>query len=136
MAQLRLPYRAATEAPPGRGLVLLVEDSDDIRAAVRAMLVDLGHSVIEATNVDEALALADLPGLACVLSDITLIGEKTGLDLARTLAARPDAPAICLMTALPPEDPLRRAAAGRFPVLQKPFGEAALARLIAERHAA
>jgi len=135
-AQLRLPYRAAAEAAPGRGLVLLVEDSDDIRASVRAMLVDLGHSVIEATNVDEALALADLPGVDCVLSDITLIGEKTGLDLAETLAARPGSPAVCLMTALAPDDQLRRAAARRFPVLAKPFGEAALARLLAERHAA
>jgi CheY-like chemotaxis protein len=69
-----------------------VEDSDDIRASVRAMLVDLGHSVIEATNVDEALALADLPGLACVLSDITLIGEKTGLDLAERWPPAPAPP--------------------------------------------
>jgi signal transduction histidine kinase/CheY-like chemotaxis protein len=134
--QLRLPYRAAAETARSGGLVLLVEDSDDIRASVRAMLVDLGHSVIEATNVDEALALADLPGLHCVLSDITLIGEKTGLDLAETLATRPGAPAICLMTALAPDDPLRRAAARRFPVLSKPFAEAALARLLAERRAA
>jgi signal transduction histidine kinase len=136
LAQLRLPYRAAAETAPGRGLVLLVEDSDDIRAAVRAMLVDLGHSVIEATNVDEALALADLPGIDCVLSDITLIGEKTGLDLAETLALRPGAPAVCLMTALAPDDPVRRTAARRFPVLAKPFGEAALARLMAEKRAA
>jgi CheY-like chemotaxis protein len=136
LAQLRLPYRAAAKAAPGRGLVLLVEDSDDIRASVRAMLVGLGHSVIEATNVDEALALSELPGIDCVLSDITLIGEKTGLDLAETLSTRPGAPAICLMTALSPDDPLRRAAARRFPVLAKPFDEAALARLIAARHAA
>jgi hypothetical protein len=40
------------------------------------------------------------------------------------------------MTALAAEDPLRQAAARRFPVLQKPFGEAALARLLSERHAA
>ena len=136
VAQLHLPYRAAAEATPGSGLVLLVEDSDDIRASVRAMLVDLGHSVIEATNVDEALALADLPGLRCVLSDITLIGDRTGLDLAETLAARPGAPAVCLMTALAPDHPLHRAAARRFPVLAKPFGEAALARLLSQRRAA
>jgi signal transduction histidine kinase len=135
-AQLRLPYRAAAVAAPGGGLVLLVEDSDDIRASVRTMLVDLGHSVIEATNVDEALALADLPGLRCVLSDITLIGDRTGLDLARTLAARPGAPAVCLMTALSPDHPLHRDAARRFPVLAKPFGPAALARVLAERTAA
>jgi signal transduction histidine kinase len=131
IAHLRLPYRPAAVAAPGGGLVLLVEDSDDIRASVRAMLVDLGHSVIEATNVDEALALAELPGLRCVLSDITLIGDRTGLDLARTLAGRPGAPTVCLMTALTPDHPLHRDAARRFPVLAKPFGPAALARCLA-----
>jgi DNA-binding LytR/AlgR family response regulator len=98
--------------------------------------VDLGHSVIEATNVAEALALAELPGLHCVLSDITLIGEGTGLDLARTLATRPGAPAVCLMTALAPDHPLHRDAARRFPVLAKPFGQAELARCLARRRAA
>jgi signal transduction histidine kinase/CheY-like chemotaxis protein len=136
LAQLRLPYRAAAETAPGRGLVLLVEDSDDIRASVRTMLVTLGHSVIEAANVDEALRLAEIPGIDCVLSDITLVGEKTGLDLAEALAARPNAPAVCLMTALAPDHPLHRAAARRFPVLSKPFDEAALVRLISRERAA
>ena len=52
---LRLPYRAAV--PATTGLVLLVEDTTDIRAVVRDMLMDQGHSVIEATSADEATAL-------------------------------------------------------------------------------
>jgi signal transduction histidine kinase len=136
LASLRLPYRPSVQPARDGGLVLLVEDNDDIRSSVRAMLVDLGYSVIEATHVDEALELADLPGIDAVLTDITLIGEKTGLDLADTLSARPGAPAVCLMTALGPDDPLRRAAASRFPVLGKPFGEAILARVLSDRRAA
>jgi signal transduction histidine kinase len=136
LASLRLPYRPSVQPARDGGLVLLVEDNDDIRASVRAMLIDLGYSVIEATHVDEALELADLPGIDAVLTDITLIGEKTGLDLADTLSARPGAPAVCLMTALGPDDPLRRAAASRFPVLGKPFGEAILARVLSDRRAA
>ncbi len=135
-ARLRLPYKAASLAEPRGGLVLLVEDSDDLRASVRTMLVDLGHSVIEATNVEEALDLAALPAVDLVLTDITLAGERTGLDLAHVLSARPDAPRICLMTALSPADPRHLAAARQFLVLPKPFGTAALARVLAQRTAA
>ena len=46
--------------------------------------------MIEAARVDEACALADgLPGIALILSDITLEGEATGLELADRSAALP-----------------------------------------------
>jgi signal transduction histidine kinase len=115
---LRLPYRKAPDAKGG--LVLLVEDSEDLRATFRDMLVDLGHSVIEATSVDEACALmADLKDISLVLSDIRLKGEATGLDLLNRLqgSERP----IILMTSLPPQDPLHQTALKSCPVLQKPF---------------
>ena len=115
---LRLPYRKAPDAKGG--LVLLVEDSEDLRATFRDMLVDLGHSVIEATSVDEACALmADLKDISLVLSDIRLKGEATGLDLLNRLqgSGRP----IILMTSLPPQDPLHQTALKSCPVLQKPF---------------
>lgn len=98
---MRLPYRPAVAATTG--LVLLVEDADDLRALVRDMLMGLGHSVIEAASADEATALlADLPDIALILSDIQLVGEATGLDLAKRLPA--DAPPLVLMTSLPPDD--------------------------------
>ncbi|MEI4232021.1 hybrid sensor histidine kinase/response regulator [Roseovarius sp. D22-M7] len=116
---LRLPLRpAGTARPPG--LVLLVEDSPDLRSALREMLRGAGHSVIEATSVDEAAALiADLPEISVVLSDIVLEGHRSGLDLA-DVPRRDDCPLI-LMTSLPPDDPLARSAADRAPVLRKPF---------------
>jgi signal transduction histidine kinase len=122
---LRLPYRAAMPAA-ARGLVLLVEDDPDIRAAVRALLTDLGHSVIEAATADEAMALAELPGLVAVVSDISLPGGATGVDLAERLAGQAGL-RLCLMTALPPAHPLRQRAAARFPVLMKPVDAARLA---------
>jgi len=133
---LRLPYRPAVAPAAGAGLILLVEDSDDIRASVRAMLIGLGHSVIEATNVEEAFDLAGLAGIDAVLSDITLIGEMSGLDLAEALDARPDPLPFYLMTALAPDDPVRVAAARRFPVIGKPFTEASLARFLSHKRAA
>tara|TARA_R110002110_G_scaffold7951_10_gene40056 strand:+ start:3185 stop:5095 length:1911 start_codon:yes stop_codon:yes gene_type:complete len=123
---LRLPYRAAM--PATSDLVLLVEDDDDIRATVRDMLMGLGHSVIEATSADEATALlADLPDIAFVLSDIQLMGEATGLDLARRIG---DATPLLLMTSLPTDHAMFRTAQRLAPVLRKPFSASDLASLI------
>ncbi len=118
-ATLRLPLKkaAALNAP---GLVLLVEDSSDLRDTIRAMLRSAGHTVIEATSVGEALALAqEMPEISAILSDISLEGEKTGLDLAVALGDDPRP--VFLITSLPPEDPLFRAASQKAPVLRKPF---------------
>lgn len=126
--ELRLPYRPVGKEEPQR-MVLLVEDSDDIRESVREMLRSLGHSVIEAENADEAERLADLPDLDLVLTDIRLKGARTGLDLADALRKRNGKP-IGLMTSLPETAPLRMAAAERFPLLPKPFDSQALHRFL------
>ncbi|MFY9209647.1 MAG: PAS-domain containing protein [Aestuariivita sp.] len=124
---LRLPYRVAP--PITGGLTLLVEDNDALRAATREILVQLDHSVIEATSVDEAVALAaDLPEISLILSDIRLEGSATGLDLIERMQDS-HIPMI-LMTSLPPQDPLHRAAALRVPVLQKPVSAADLLALL------
>ncbi len=125
---IRLPLRRAEEgAAPG--LVLLVEDSPDLRGAIRDMLRAAGHSVVEAAGVAEALALVrELPEISAILSDISLGGGETGLDLLDALP--PGHCPACLMTSLPPDDPLHRAAAARAPVLRKPFSAAELAALL------
>ncbi|MGB0914294.1 MAG: ATP-binding protein, partial [Phaeobacter italicus] len=130
---LRLPYRAAPSV--SGGLTLLVEDSEDLRATFRDMLIDLGHAVIEATSVDEATALtADIDDISLVLSDINLQGSATGIDLVDRLAAS-GLPCI-LMTSLSANDPLHVAALARAPVLRKPFTAAQLAALIKPEAAA
>ncbi|MEL7093319.1 MAG: PAS-domain containing protein [Pseudomonadota bacterium] len=116
--RLRLPQRTAPEL--GEGLVLLVEDDASLREQFRDMMMDLGHAVIEAGSVDEAIALsADIPDITLVLSDINLgTGTRSGVDIARQLGG--DLPVI-LMTSLPGDDPLRVEAAQTAPILQKPF---------------
>ncbi|MEQ6249836.1 PAS-domain containing protein [Sulfitobacter sp. HNIBRBA3233] len=127
---LRLPYRAAVAV--SGGLVLLVEDRDDLRALVRDMLMELGHSVIEAASADEAAALlASLPDIALVLSDIQLEGSTTGIDLAARLG--PQGPALVLMTSLPPDHPLFLRAQRHAPVLRKPFTRGDLGALLHAR---
>ena len=125
---IRLPLRRA-EADAAPGLVLLVEDSPDLRETIRDMLRADGHSVVEAASATEALALVrELPEISAILSDISLGGGETGLDLLDALP-----PGHCpasLMTSLPPDDPLYRAAAARAPVLRKPFSAAELTALL------
>lgn len=116
---LRLPLRRAPPADaPETGLALLAEDSPDLREAIRDMLTGLGFSVVEATSVEEACALADgLPDIALVLSDISLEGDSPGLALAQRLPHLP----LRFMTSLPGDHPLHQQARHIGPVLRKPF---------------
>lgn len=128
---LRLPLRfARTDTTPG--LVLLVEDSLDLRGLIRDMLIDMGHSVIEAASVDEARTLlAEIPDISILLSDISLEGETTGVDLIRSLPA--DAVPFFLMTSLAQTHPLYIEGAARAPILQKPFSAEQLDALLHAR---
>ncbi len=116
---LRLPLRlAALDNTPG--LVLLVEDNSDLRGLIREMLTEMGHSVIEAASVDEARTLhAEVPDISMVLSDISLEGDETGVDLISGLPG--DSVPAYLMTSLPRSHQLYIEGAARAPVLSKPF---------------
>jgi len=122
---LRLPLRPADPHVEAR-LVLLVEDSPEIRTHVREMLCAIGHTVIEAANTAEAEALAVLDGIGMILSDINLGNGENGLALLRRLRIRLPDVAMGLMTSLPPSDPLHSEASLAFEVLQKPFDLGAL----------
>jgi CheY-like chemotaxis protein len=131
--RLRLPLRAAPDI--AGALVLLVEDDDALRQHCRDILTSLGHSVIEAGGVDEALALtADLPDIKLVLSDVNLgSGSRSGVDLARQISGTLS---VILMTSLPPQDPLFVSATQTAPVLRKPFVAADLVALLQGKDAA
>lgn len=130
--RLRLPLRYS---PMGaKGLVLLVEDEDDLRACYRDMLTGLGHSVIEATTTNEAMTLIKtIPDIQLILSDIHLNGEGTGLDLMNRL--EPAHTPVILMTSLPETDPLHRTARASTIVLSKPFSSADLAEVLTPKAA-
>ncbi len=120
---VRLAQTPARRAP---GLVLLVEDNEEIRLSIRTMLREDGHKVLEANTAEEALDLADLPDISIVLTDIMLGGRLTGFDLATRLSENKKDVAIGVITGLPRSDPLRQSVEARFPVLRKPFGADAL----------
>ena len=125
---LQLPLRPAP-AQPASELVLLVEDTDEIRENTREMLIGLGHQVIEATSAEEALFLVGIDGIGLVLSDINLGGGMNGVELLSRLRQDGLTARTCLMTSLPRTDK-RRANAG-FPLIAKPFTQAELAAFLA-----
>ncbi|WP_372887293.1 PAS-domain containing protein [Shimia sp.] len=128
---LRLPFRQARRHD-ATGLALLVEDNPDLRGLIRDMLIDMGHSVIEAASVEEARTLlSQVPDISLVLSDISLEGEASGVDLIRELASGPLP--YYLMTSLPPSDPLYVEGAARAPVLPKPFDAEQLSAFLQAR---
>jgi len=119
---LRLPLRLAVpETVPM--LVLLVEDSHEIRETVRDMLTRLGHNVIEAASAAEAAQLADLSGIDLVLTDVMLPDGRTGIDLLDALADTGHRAHLALMTSLPADAGLRQSAAARYPLIAKPFAD-------------
>jgi len=132
---LRLPLKTAI-ADTRPLLILLVDDTAAIRTNVREMLTDLGHQVIEAETAGEACALADLPGLDWVLSDIRLAGDTTGVDLLNRIAPHHPHLRLALMTSLPTTDALRQAGAAQWPVLSKPLDPGGLHHLLSDAVAA
>lgn len=133
-ASLLLPSAVAqvatTSAAPsvlGRleGRVLLVEDNDDIGEAVRSILEGAGASVTWHRSADEAFReLSRGTSFDYVLSDVSLPGERNGIDLARHLAATAPRLPLVLMTGY--TDRLQEAVACGFRVVPKPAPPAVL----------
>lgn len=89
--------QAAAAVSSGAGRLLLVDDEDAVRAATAAMLIDAGHTPIEASSVDEALRLLrDRRDVDAVLTDYVMPG-RSGADLIRELRRdRPDMPVLLI----------------------------------------
>jgi signal transduction histidine kinase/CheY-like chemotaxis protein len=88
------PVEARPEQRPSRrspvgGVILVVEDEEDVRAQVVAVLRDLGHTVHEAADATGALALLDAqPGVQLMFTDIGLPGGMNGRQLAEEARVR------------------------------------------------
>lgn len=81
------PARAKADAPRTTGVILLVEDDDDLRALLVELLEGEGHSVTAMSGAQDALAWATEtvcpPDL--LLADFELRGGGSGLSLAQAL---------------------------------------------------
>ena len=100
---LTIPYQVVRAASPG--LVLLVDDDDDVRHSILSYLRRAGHAVVEAATVAEAAQLMSLEGLTHVVTDLDIGKTGTGLDVAKLV---PTGIPLMIITGLPKSDELRQ----------------------------
>ena len=122
-----------TETADLKGLrVLVVEDEMMVSMLIEDMLSDLGCLVVgPASRLDEAMDLARAGGIHCALLDVNLGGQPI-FPLADLL--REQGHPMAFATGY--GDAVLREVDQGCPVLQKPFREGDLARVLAELHAA
>ncbi len=119
-----LPFTAKTQT------VLVVEDDDDARSTLAAMVTELGYRVVEAENGAKALPILEQARpIDILLSDVIMPGGINGLDLAK--AARKRRPDIRVLF-VSGYDRMSIAQATRYDdslkLLNKPFSLTDLAR--------
>ena len=109
---------------PRHGVVLVVEDRDDVRLGVAELLELNGFQVADAASAEQALAfLSAQPGsCALVLLDLVLPGPMSGADMRATQLADPELAGIptVIVSASDPT-PVARAALHATEWLDKPF---------------
>lgn len=112
--------------------VLVVEDDDDLRRAMREVFQMRGFAVNTARDGATAIKLAYAERYDVVVSDIRLPGID-GIEVTRKIKSLRDAPRILLLTAYPEwnvYDLAREAGAER--VVNKPVGIGHLITLVEE----
>lgn len=113
--------------------VLVVDDDDGVREAVRDYLADCGADVVSARSAAAAMLLLGESRFDVVLSDVAMPGHD-GFWLIHAVRALPperggDVPAIAMSGAVDAVEPLL--AAGFTEVRSKPLDMAELVRLVA-----
>jgi len=130
LAQMREEPRDTPSSEfPRPAVVMVVDDDPLVLLNTAAMLEDLGHTVIEASDAEEALnALRQDNNIDVVITDQAMPGMR-GDELAGAIKVSwPDLPVI-IATGYAE---LSHATRAQFPRLSKPFGQKQLASKLAE----
>ena len=117
----------------GAQRVLYVDDEPTLVFLMTRALEKLGIAARGFANADEALAAFrdDPQGFTLVLTDFTMPGGMSGLELAQAvLAVRPNAAVVIASGAIDPTEVQRATAAGVRTVIQKPAKVAEMAQLV------
>lgn len=130
--------RAKDAAPAGASVenlcVLVIDDDETIRNAIRQLMERWGCIVLGAASAEQALDLmAASPAQPhVILADYRLRGEATGVDAIRRVqrAAGIDLPA-AIITGDTAPDRLKEANTSGYPLLHKPIGGGKLRSLLA-----
>jgi DNA-binding response OmpR family regulator len=117
--------------------VLVVDDDDFVRHALKRLLVSGGRECVAAASVEDAQQLLTVHEPALVITDLNLGGRLNGIDLIAWMRRSPRLAGVptLLMTADDPDETRVRlddAGLGDVEILCKPFDREALARLLAQ----
>ncbi|MFF7709091.1 ATP-binding protein [Pseudomonas sp. NPDC007930] len=124
---LAMPLAEVPARRSARGVALLVDDEEHVRASTSYMLAELGYQVIEAPSGEEAMALIGTGEAFDLLITDHLMPGISGTDLARVVrSARPEA-SILLVSGYAELEGLDP----RLPRLTKPFRQHDLAATLA-----
>jgi len=112
-------------------IVLIVDDDEALRRAVATTLSDLGHQPEQAEDGEAALAWLSRHHADAVLLDLRMPGLD-GMEVLRRIRARPDAPPVAVITAVPTgENTIEAMRLGAADHLAKPVGRDGLRALLA-----
>jgi len=114
--------------------ILIVDDDDGFREGLAETLIDLGHSVNEATSGEQALKiLADTTStFACMFVDFRLPGMDglAVLEAIRTIPAGQNLPVVMLTGFASSDNTIGAMTLGAFDHLTKPVGRLAIQALV------
>lgn len=99
--------------------VLVVEDSDHVRYFARQLLDDLGCTVLEASDANEALELMKVHDIDLVFSDIVMPG-MSGLDMAKRIKELHEGIPVLLASGYSSKQFIPKDQR-EFPILRKPY---------------
>ncbi|HET9105628.1 MAG TPA: response regulator [Steroidobacteraceae bacterium] len=119
-----------SESPPR---VLYVDDEPSLVFLITRALQKLGVAAKGFASADEALAefTREPRGFALVLTDLTMPGGMSGLELAQAvLNIRPDTDVVIASGCIDPAEARRAAEIGVRTVIQKPAKVAEMAELV------
>ena len=120
----------AVRGATGKGeIVLVVEDEADLRFIAERMLRASGYQVVSACDATEGMQrLADAPGIALVLTDLMLSGDRNGFQFADDACAQRPGMKVLFMSGHA-DGIIRHQARATpdAPILQKPFTKEELA---------
>ncbi|GAB2681446.1 winged helix-turn-helix domain-containing protein [Thalassiella azotivora] len=101
--------------------LLVVEDDDGIRAAVRLALLDEGYEVLDAASAEDALDLLKGQDVDLMLVDLMLGSGMDGFSFIRSVRPEHDAPVIVLSARNDTHDIVAALEAGADDYVTKPF---------------
>lgn len=122
---------ASGAAPAARGIILVVDDSAVIRAAVTAALQSRGHEVHQAENGRLGLERweQNRDAIQLVVSDV-FMPELDGLSMAREIRKRSRTVPVMLMSSKLDDNSRWVAEEAGFRLLPKPFKDEVLLMLV------